>query len=81
MIEIISYGKIKFNNLVNCMSSNSVKPGIEFESYLSQHKIVKHRTAVTRFRISAHKFPIETGRYANIEHDLRGVTPMVMFNL
>jgi hypothetical protein len=32
---------------------------------------VKHRQAVTRFRISAHKLPIETGRYANIEHDLR----------
>ena len=28
-----------------------VKPSIEFESYLSQVKIVKHRQAVTRFRI------------------------------
>ncbi len=44
---------------------------IEFESYLSQVKIVKHRQAVTRFRISAHRLPIETGRYAHIEHNLR----------
>ena len=49
----------------------SVKPSIEFESYLSQVKIVKHRQAVTRFRISAQKLPIETGWYANIEHNLR----------
>ncbi len=28
-----------------------VKPSIEFESYLSQVKIVKHRQAVTRFRV------------------------------
>ena len=25
---------------------------------------------MTRFRISAHRLPIETGRYANIEHNL-----------
>ena len=48
-----------------------VKPSIEFESYLSQVKIVKHRQAVTRFRISAHRLAIETGQYANIEHNLR----------
>ncbi len=42
---------------------NHVKPGIEFESYLSQVKIVKHRQAVTRFRTSAHRLPIETGGY------------------
>ena len=26
---------------------------------------------MTRFRISAHRLPIETGRYVNIEHNLR----------
>jgi hypothetical protein len=51
--------------------SKLLLPSIEFESYLSQVKIVKHRQALTRFRISVHKLPIETGRYANIEHDLR----------
>ena len=47
-----------------------VKPSIEFEKYLSQVKIVKHRQAKTRFRISAHRLLIETGRYVNIEHNL-----------
>ena len=60
MIDIISYGKTKFNNFSKLQVFKLVKPGIEFESYLSQVKIVKHRTAVTRFRISAHKLPIET---------------------
>ena len=48
-----------------------IKPDIEFESYLTQVKNVKHRQVVTRFRISAHKLPIESGRYANIERNLR----------
>ena len=48
-----------------------VKPSIQFEKYLSQVKIVKHHQAMTRFRISAHRLPIETGRYVNIEHNLR----------
>ena len=48
-----------------------IKPDIEFESYLTQVKNVKHRQAVPRFRISAHKLPIETGRYTNIERNLR----------
>jgi hypothetical protein len=62
--------KVQIQQLSKLQVFNLVKPSIEFESYLSQVKIVKHRQAVTRFRISAHKLPIETGRYANIEHDL-----------
>ena len=35
-------------------------------------KNVKHRQAFARFRISAHRFPVEVGRYANnIEHKKR----------
>ena len=64
-VFLVSCGKIKL------LVFKLVKPGIEFKSYLSQVKIVKHRTAVTRFRISPYKLPIETGRYANIDHDLR----------
>ena len=63
--------KVQIQQLSKLQVFNLVKPSIEFESYLSQVKIVKHRQAVTRFRISAHKLPIETGRHANIEHDLR----------
>ena len=48
-----------------------MKPDIEFESYLTQVKNVKHRQAATRFRISAHKLAVETGRYTNIERNLR----------
>ena len=38
----------------------------DFEHYLSQVQNVKHRQAVTKLRISAHKLPVETGRYKNI---------------
>ena len=40
---------------------------------LSIHTVknVKHRQAVARFRISAHRFPVEVGRYANVEHKKR----------
>ena len=62
--------KVQIQQLSKLQVLKLVKPSIEFESYLSQVKIVKHRQAVIRFRISAHKLPIETGRYANIEHDI-----------
>ena len=50
---------------------NLVKPSWHVESYLSSVRNVKHRQAVTRFRISAHRFPVEVGRYANIDYKLR----------
>ena len=51
---------------------NLVKPSLDFESYLSSVRNVKHRQAVTRFRISAHRFPVEVGRYTiNIDYKLR----------
>ena len=53
---------------------NLVKPRIGFENYLSRISNVKHRQAVTRLRISAHKFPVESGRYANIDYDSRVCT-------
>ena len=42
---------------------NLVKPSLHFESYLSSVRNVKHRQAVTRFRISAHRFLVEVDRY------------------
>ena len=45
-----------------------VKVNFNFEYYLSQVQNVKHRQAVT---ISAHKFPVETGRYKNIPYNDR----------
>ena len=42
---------------------NLAKPSLDFvKSYLSAVRNVKHRQAVTRFRISAHRFPVEAGR-------------------
>ena len=38
-----------------------------FEHYLSQVQNVKHR----QLRISAHKLPVEAGRYKNIPHNDR----------
>ena len=35
------------------------------------YKIQKKRRAVTQIRLSAHKLPVETGRYLRIAHDER----------
>ena len=42
-----------------------------FENYLSQVQNGKHRQAVTKLIISAHKLPVETGRYKNIHYNDR----------
>ena len=48
-----------------------VKVNFNFEYYLSQVQNVKHRQAETKLRISAHKLPVETGRYKNISYNDR----------
>ena len=53
---------------------NLVKSRIYLEKYLSRISNVKHHQAVTRFRTSAHKYPVESGRYLNIAHDSRACT-------
>ena len=53
--------KSDINNLAKAIKL--IKPSWHVESYLSSSvKNVKHRQAVTRFRISAHRFPVEVGR-------------------
>ena len=42
----------------------SIKEPPGFENYLNM-KNPKFPQAISKFRISAHKFPIETGRYEN----------------
>ena len=32
---------------------------------------IKHRQAITKLRISAHRLPVETGRYCNVPYDER----------
>ena len=51
-----SKGKLKF------YTSIKERPG--FENYLNMGN-PKFRQTITKFRISAHKFAIETGRYEN----------------
>ena len=41
------------------------------ERYLSVIQNLEMRSYVAKFRISAHKFPIETGRYINTERQNR----------
>ena len=54
--EKYNEGKLKF------YTSIKERPG--FENYLNMEN-PKFRQAITKFRISAHKFPIETGQYEN----------------
>ena len=41
------------------------------ERYLSVIQNLEMRSYITKFRISAHKFPIETGTYINTERQNR----------
>ena len=41
------------------------------KGYLTEVKNTKYRSATTKIRISAHKFPVETGRYQNIPYNDR----------
>ena len=44
-----------------------VKTDYEFEKYLSWVKDGRHKSALTKLRISAHRLHIETGRYKNYD--------------
>ena len=46
------------------------KTNLNFEKYLGDTSNIKHRQAVTKFRISSHRLPVESGRY-NIPFDKR----------
>ena len=48
-----------------------VKVKFNFEYYLSQVQNVKRRQAVTKLKITAHKYSVETGRYKNIPYNDR----------
>ena len=41
---------------------SSMKDDFKEEQYISDGKYYKYRSAVSKFRISAHIFPIEKGR-------------------
>ena len=48
-----------------------VKEAYGREEYLGQIRIPQYRIALTKMRISAHKFPIETDRYIKLPRDER----------
>ena len=48
-----------------------IKKNFGLEKYLKYIQNPFERREITKLRISAHKFPVETGRYTNTEHDLR----------
>lgn len=48
-----------------------IKRNFVFERYLEKIVNVRHRCAVTRLRVSAHKLPVESGRYKNIAYQDR----------
>ena len=48
-----------------------LKDKFEISEYLTKSKVAKHRIAISKIRINAHKFPIETGRYEQISRENR----------
>jgi hypothetical protein len=48
-----------------------LKDQFGISEYLTKSKIPKHRIAISKLRLSAHKFPIETGRYEQIARENR----------
>jgi hypothetical protein len=51
-----------------------VKNNFVFEEYLHEICNVKHRQAITKMRISAHKLPVESGRYTKTPYKDRFCT-------
>ena len=65
-IEKWKEDKLKFQNEGKIELLASLLRDFGQSGYLSKMVNPKHRIALTKMRISAHKFPIETGRYLHI---------------
>ena len=48
-----------------------IKDNFELSDYLVKSKVAKHRIAISKIRLSSHRFPIETGRYEQIPREDR----------
>ena len=59
------------NNSQRLLSYSMIKHNFQFEEYLDKIINSKYRKALTRFRISAHKLRIETGRHDNTPRENR----------
>ena len=76
--------KEKFRKEINNSSRltlySSIKDDFKEEQYISDVKYYKYRSAMTKFRISAHTFPIEKGRWRSIPRD-QGLCPLCLSNM
>ena len=61
----------KIGNSSRLTLYSSIKDDSKEEQYISDVKYYKYRSAATKFRISAHTFPIEKGRWRSIPRDQR----------
>ena len=82
--KLEDYFKEKFSKAIGNSSRltlySSIKNDFKEEQYISDVKYYKYRSAVTKFRISAHTFPIEKGRWQSIPKDQR-LCPLCLGNL
>jgi hypothetical protein len=61
----------KLNDYNSLKLYSSIKCQVNQEKYLSLVKNEMYRQSVTRVRLSCHNFPIQTGRYNNVEEKQR----------
>ena len=63
-----------FNEIANSSKlilHNHVKEKFREEKYIHEVKYHKYRSAITKFRISAHTFPVESGRWDKTPREKR----------
>ena len=63
-----------FNEIANSSKLilyNHVKGEFREEKYIHEVKYCKYRSAITKFRISAHTFPVESGRWIKTPREKR----------
>ena len=58
----------------------SMKDDFKEEQYISDVKYYKYRSAIAKFKLSAHTFPIEKDRWRSIPRDQR-ICPLCLGNL
>ena len=68
--EEYSFEAVKDSNRLSPIDNN-IKSAYKEDEYLSETIYHKYRSAITKFKISAHCFPIEYGRWTKIEHNNR----------
>ena len=56
-----------------------LKKKFEIEPYINEVKYYKYRSAITKFRISAHSLPIERGRWMSVHRNKR-ICPLCIGN-